>query len=677
MKLLNFTIIKLTLSLIVGILLGSHFSIPFGRLLLGLSILFAALLFLFIRSRNSYRPFWLFDMVVIGITIIIGSLTVYVHEAKNDQHHYSHLIDESNEVVFTAKVREVLKPNAFQQRYVLKLQKLNDHKVHGKVILNVSRDSTYKPLLVDEVITTKATLVPIGGPLNPHQFDYRTYLKRRYIYHQVTLAPNQIASVQKKPSTIFGLSFRLRNRIMNSLNAHDVDPDALSIINALLLGQRQDISKETYGNYVDAGAIHILAVSGLHVAIVIGILYLLLTPLTYFKNGRKIQTLFIVLAVWSFAVIAGLSPSVVRAATMFSLLTVALNSNRLTNTTNVVAASMFVLLLTNPNYLFEVGFQMSYAAVLAIVWFNPVFNKLLVFPKGLRWVWNTFTISCAAQLGVLPIGLFYFHQFPGLFFITNLVIIPLLGMIIGLGILVILLALLNVLPLFVANIYGLIIGSMNQFIAWVAQQEAFVFKDISFSLPKLIISYLLIFSFLALLKRYHVKRFAFVLISILLFQGVIIYEKFEVHGKHELMILHKSRGTIIIGQKAQRLVAWSTLDSLQQATDKTIIEHAVASTASMIQTDTLKNVYVHKNKTLLIVDRAGVYEIEGLHPDMVLLIESPKINLERLIKILQPKVIIADGSNYRSFAARWKNTCRLHKVPFHYTAENGGFIIAP
>ena len=255
----------------------------------------------------------------------------------------------------------------------------------------------------------------------------------------------------------------------------------MGIIQALLLGQRNSISTETYDNYKDAGAVHILAVSGLHIGILLLLLQFLFRPLEILPKGRTIKLVVIVLLLWCFAFLAGLSASVVRAVTMFSFVAYALYLNRPSNTFNILALSMFfILLLFNPMLLFQVGFQMSYAAVFSIVWIYPMLQRFWT-PKNsvLQKIWQLLSVSIAAQLGVLPISLFYFHQFPGLFFISNLLIVPFLGLLLGMGILVMVLALLDILPDFLVLWYNRIISLMNSVVEWVAQQEAFIFKNIS------------------------------------------------------------------------------------------------------------------------------------------------------------------------------------------------------
>ena len=441
------------------------------------------------------------------------------------------------------------------------------------------------------------------------------------------------------------------------------------------MGQRQDISEEVYTSYTNAGAIHILAVSGLHVGIILLILSFIFKPLERFKHGKLIKTILLVSILWSFALIAGLSASVTRAVTMFSIVAIALNLKRPTNIYNTLAISMFVILLFKPLFIFDVGFQLSYLAVFAIVAIDPYLYglwkpKLWIFDK----LWHTFTITVSAQFGIIPVSLYYFHQFPGLFFVSNLVIIPFLGLILGLGILVILLAVLNILPQSGADVYGYIIGLMNNFVGWVSRQEAFLLKDISFSFLYVVVSYVFIIACLRLLFKKSYTNLKLCLIAILILQGAFIYSEYS-KPSNEFIVFHKSRYSLLGNITNNKIIVANDFDSIVKSKNKIINDYAVGNDINNIDEEAISTIYLLNDKSLLVIDSLGVYNMKSLKPDFVLLRQSPKINLNRLIDSLMPKQIIADGSNYKSYLERWEPICKKRKIPFHQTSKKGAFII--
>ena len=666
MKLLAFVPIKLTLLLIIGILLGQYFPIDSHLILVIIVCLFISLGILY-RYESNTKSAW-FGFIASITTIALGAFIITKAQPQQHTNHYNNF-DLEQATVRHLKIREVLKPTSYSERYIAEVKSVDSLVTTGKLILTRSLGDSLKALDVDDELWTTNEPSEIKPPLNPYQFSYKNYLRQLGIYHQLKLVPQSYFKKENPSKTIFGIAATARNHIIEKLQDADFGQEELGVIQALLLGQRADISKETYDNYKNAGAVHILALSGLHIGILLILLQFLLRPLTYLPNGKKIILLLTVLLLWGFAFLAGLSPSIIRACTMFSFVAYALYLNRPSNTFNILALSIFfILLFINPNLLFQVGFQMSYAAVLAIVWIYPMLQKLW-HPKykPIRYIWQLLSVSVAAQLGVLPISLFYFHQFPGLFFISNLLIIPALGFILGTGILVIILTLINQLPDILAEFFNALISYMNTIVAWVAQQENFIFKHISFDGVQLILAYGLLVMLILLTQRLNFKRVALFLASLLCFQSYTCYQVYLASQKNEVLILHQTKNTIIVARNgAQTTVFTSNTSAIENAIANIKIGERIRTTTY----DTLVNGYLINGKSFLILDSLGIYPAEKLKSD-VLLTFSPKINLDRLITITRPTQIIADGSNYSSYVKRWKTTCLKRKIPFHYTGEKG------
>ena len=607
--------------------------------------------------------------------IFIGINAYHIKNEKLQLHHYtnSDLTKPINHITF--KIKERLKPDAYNDKYLASIISFNDQETSGQLMVNIKRDSLSKPLDVDAVLHTSAKLKGIQKPLNPHQFNYSKYLELKQVYHQLHLKQSELFLISNSKTSIYGYADQLRNTINQKLIAVGFKDNVLSIMNALLLGQRQTIDKSIYNNYVNSGTIHILAVSGLHVGILMLILNFLLKPLLYFKFGHTLRPSIIVILLWSFAIIAGLSPSVTRAVMMFSIISIAMHLKRPTSIYNTLTISAFFILLVQPTFLFEVGFQMSYLAVLGIVSIQPMLYKLWQ-PK--YWIidqpWQIFTVTIAAQIGVVPISLYYFHQFPGLFFISNLVVIPFLGLILGIGLLVIFLALVNALPDILVQAYSFIIDSLNRFIAWVAQFEDFLFRDIPFTILQVLCSYFIIIGFVQVYKYRNFKWITISLIGIICFQGISFYNANKTKDD-AFIVFNKSRYSIIGQKQSDALIVHHNLDSLKQTTDNVIKNYKVGESIEFVLTDSLQSVYQFNNKTILVIDSLGVYKGLSFKPDCILLRNSPKINLNRVIDNLQPTTVIADASNFKTYVKRWKQTCRYKKIPFHYTNEKGALIL--
>lgn len=677
MKLLNFALIKITICLIVGILFAHYFNFSHTYTLALSLILILGLSILLIIERARLVKSVAFGVLTIFTFLGIGILSYQLHDQKSFRQHYTQHIDPAKDTIETIsfQIREVLKPGVFHDKYSVDILTINNRQFVGKTLLNVQRDTLLQTFKVDAVFVTTSPLTNLNPPSNPNQFDYKKYLEKQYIYHQIFTNQQELLPVPSHTNTIFGYAAQLRIHINSKLKYYNFKPDELALINALLLGQRQDISPEIYNSYSKAGAIHILAVSGLHVGIVLLLLNSLFRPLEYFKHGKTLKTLLILLILWGFAIVAGLSASVTRAVMMFSIVAIGMNLKRPTNIYNTLAISMFFLLLFKPVFLFDVGFQMSYLAVIAIVSFQPFLEKLWQPSlKPVKTLWQIFTVTLAAQFGVVPISLFYFHQFPGLFFLSNLVIIPVLGIILGVGIIVILLASINLLPFWIADIYGGIISTMNSFVRWVSLQERFILTDISFSLLQVLAAYLLITTLIMVSKKQNFKRLALAMLAVLAFQSVLIFEE-KKNQTEEFVVFHKSRYSLLGIKKNATLAVSHNFDSLTSTRDNIIKNYKIGQAIKEVKIDTLELVYLFGNKKILVLDSLGIYRVPEFNPDYVILRNSPKINLSRLIDSIQPEAIIADGSNYKSYLKRWELSCLQQNIPFHLTGREGAFVL--
>ena len=215
---------------------------------------------------------------------------------------------------------------------------------------------------------------------------------------------------------------------------------------------------------------------------------------------------------------------------------------------------------------------------------------------------------------------------------------------------------------------------MNRFIHWVANQEDFLLANISFSFLMMLVSYLLIFTGVYFLVQKSVKPLIYFLISIVLFQSVIVFENHQKESKQQFIVFHKSRNSVFGIRNGSQFLVHHNLDS-NQTNQSFLKNYEVGENVTSTLKEDFQNVYQFQEETILVVDSLGIYNINKLGNPIVVLQNSPKINLERLIKSINPKQIIADGSNYKSYVNRWEVTAKKEKTPFHYTGKNGAFIL--
>lgn len=377
MKLFHFSIIKFTLCLILGILLAKLITISTSYSFI-LAVIFTAItVLLYFILKKKKRFVFIYGISTYLTFLFFGIFLTNINEDLRDVSHFSHAINETTtSKIITFRVRETLKPNAYSHRYYVNILNVNTKHVSGKALLNIKKDSIHSALPIDAIYTTNVNLTKVKAPLNPDQFSYKNYLDKQQVHYQLYADHTTIFNLPHTSTSLFGYAATFRNYINTQLTAYKYTKDQLSIINALILGQRQNITKAVYDNYTNAGAIHILAVSGLHVGIILLLLNLIFSPLERLKHGKTIKTIILLILLWTYALIAGGSASIIRATTMFSIVAIGINLKRPTNIYNTLAISVFVLLLIKPNFLFDVGFQLSYAAVIAIVSFQPILEQL-------------------------------------------------------------------------------------------------------------------------------------------------------------------------------------------------------------------------------------------------------------------------------------------------------------
>lgn len=667
MNLLHFPLVKVAIGFVFGLLAAFYFSPELG---LGIGLVLGGfLLFLIFR-------FWVKNKVFFGVSVFIfsfcwGVFTQILHNDVLRKKHYLHQITTEKQIVnFTLDTK--LKPNAYNYRYYAKVNSVDDKKSCGTILVNINKSLYPTEPEIGAGFDIYSKIIPNSGTKNPGQFDYGKYLEKQKIYAQIYADTTNIRKLETQ-KTLHYYTYKIRNRILTNLQKSGFNNDELTILHALILGQQQDISPEILQAYQYAGAVHILSVSGLHVAYIYLFLNFILKIIPNHKKGKFLKLSVLLLSLWGFALLAGMAPAIVRAVTMFSFVSFGAYLNRNTNIFYTLVVSMLFILLCNPSFLFDVGFQLSYLALFFIVWTKPMMDKFYT-PKNkiFKYIWDVATVSLAAQIGVLPLSLYYFNQFPTLFIITNLlVLLPLSGFMIY-GVVLSVLALLGITDFYLSKVMEYGIWYINQVSFQVAKFESFVFTDVPFNVYMLVGWYVVIFSFFIRIQNRKFSSLIVLFSGILFLQTVYIFSEIKTKSSNEFIIFNKSRTTLLSDKKAGK-ITFFTNDSLTEK-DYLIRSYKIRSFSKAIRTDSLQNFYFAGNKKIMLIDNSSVYK-NDLFPDVVLLTGSAKINLERFLETHKPEIVIADASNYKSYVRLWEQTCKKHNIRFHSTYENGFFKI--
>ncbi len=669
MKVVQFPLVRITLFFISGILFAQHIKPNFNWILLALLVgfLLVFLSFLFFLKRLK-KPF-LFGVFAVLLSFFIGVFAFVSSNPIHNHEHYFHQLNKVNDYnSFEITIKEKLKTTAYFERYVAQVNQINEIKSKGKIVVNIKKDSSSHLIPIGTRISLNGTLHKNKKPNNPNQFDYGRYLENQHIYGQIYSDYTTLKTSTLPEKSVSYYASKLRNRIIHNLEKNNFSKTELHVVVALILGQQQDISPDVIRDYQYAGAIHILSVSGLHVGLILVFVTFLLRPIPNTKKNALLKLSLVLLSLWGFGILAGLAPSVVRSVTMFSFVAVGMFLRRSVNIYHTLLVSAMLILLVRPSFLFDVGFQLSYIALFFIVWLQPLLTSIWT-PKNkiVNYFWEIITVSFAAQLGTFPLSIYYFHQFPGLFFITNLIVIPMLSLILATGVVVMFFAAFDWVWMPMLQFLEWSIYWLNTIISWVASFENFILKDISFSWSLMIASYLLLFSCIIWLKQPNFKKLLYTFTAIIVVQLTVFQNKYESQKQQEFIVFHQEKKTLLTERNGTKLTVYTNEKTIDIPVLKSYV---VANSCHISSMKSLSNLYYFKNTKMLLLDSLGGYTTND-KPDILLLTHSPKINLDRLFIQWKPKQVVVDGSNFKSYVTRWKTTCDKEKIPFHDTSEKG------
>ncbi|MDI5888908.1 ComEC/Rec2 family competence protein [Flavobacterium yafengii] len=673
MKVLHFPLARITIGFISGILFAYYFHLPLSLLFILLSIsisIFGVLYFLF---KNKSKKIFYFGLTTYLLSFLIGISTQVIHIDHFQKSNYIHnttIFEKPHSISII--IREKLKSSPFSNRYIAIINRVDEKKQTGRIILNIQKDSLHHEFEIGTSLLIKGILSKNKPPNNPNQFDYSKYLENKQIYAQLYADVDEIKIGTKIEKNIWYYSSKLRTRIIHNLEKNNFNKTELNVAIALIMGQQQDISSEIIRDYQYAGAVHILSVSGLHIGFILIFVTFILKPIPNTKRGSFIKLLIILASLFSFGIIAGLAPSVVRSVTMFSFVAIGNHLRRSVNIYHTLLVSVLLILLFEPSFLFDVGFQLSYLALFFIIWLQPLLASIwLPKTKVSKYIWDILTVSFAAQLGTLPLSIYYFHQFPGLFFVTNLIIIQVLSIIMILGVIVMLLAAFNSIPIFLSQLLEWSIYYLNKIINRIASLEQFIIQDIPLHFYLLLSSYLLLFTAIIWLKKPNFNRLVLVLISIIILQISCLDIQWNIQNEQEWIVFNIKRNTLLAERNGENITVYAN-DSILKTAQKnnTLKSYRIGNLSSLREKKVLQNLFYFNGKKIFILDSSRVFP-KNIHPDIIVLTQSPKINFERLLQTIKPKMVVADASNYKTIQKQWKATCMKQKIPFHATSEKG------
>lgn len=509
--------VRITVLLILGILLGNSFPgfIKYVSTLSGVSFLLLIALFI-TKDRWLIRYNRVYGFLIAITFISAGYLLSSFHQPAQD------LASDASYIKLMVKTTPEHRGAHWRLEGEVLAELNPDHRASGSTILLYLKGDIGN-LAYGDVLLAPSEPLLIQGPRNPGEFDFKSYMRLKGItqqmfipFHKVMLTGENIGNPVMK------VSQKVRLKAEKTLEQFIPDKNTLAICKALLIGDKSDLSAEERQKFSETGVMHILAVSGLHV----GIIYVIVLGLLRQRPNQVTKPILIAMVglpvLWSYALLTGFSPSVLRAVTMFTFVIIGQAINRKSNIFNTVALSAFFLLLFDPFMLFSVGFQLSYLAVIGILLLYPIFSKWLQPQSWLGYqVWQIVCVSMAAQLATVPLSLYYFHQLPTYFLLGNIMAIPVATLLVWLGVMMIVI---GPIWLTLGGFIGVLIQYISHGFSWLLellQKLPYAsFSDIYLDLSGVLLLYLAIISTIIWLSTRSKVYFLTAIGVILLFFGL-------------------------------------------------------------------------------------------------------------------------------------------------------------
>ena len=635
----------------------------------------------YFQQRNLHYKFrWLFGC---GIMLLCVCLGMYISKQNENNNRFE---NQGKQGVFKAEIiaAPVNKPKSFLLRVkttAFAADSLHFKTTQGNAILYIAKTESSKALRIGDQILVCAKLNAPKQGNNPEEFDYTKYLARKGIGATSFVDSTHWKLTQK--NTHFSITQKaedFRTSLLNVYKAHHLEGDEYSVLAALTLGYQDEIQDDLYTSYSNSGALHILSVSGLHVGIIYAIFAFALAFLDKSAIKRIIKSVVIILLLWGYALLTGLSPSVMRATVMFSMVAFASVFNYKSQIYNTIFFSAFILLIYDPNYLFDVSFILSYTAVLSIVFFQPYLKKLCHFTnKPLRWSWDMFCVSVAAQIGTFPLGLYYFHKFSNHFLLTNFIAIPISSGIIYLAVLLFIVSPVPYLNDWIGIALKWLLKAQNNSIVYIDHLPYSTFH-IWINEVDVILIYLFILGLTIFFMKKRFSMMIWALSCLLILQVGMLFRKFQSQQSNEVVIYSNPKLTAVdfIDKGAHCLFTTDSAKT-QQIAQTFWLKMQLASPQNIVHTANYHQGFFSFSGKHFYILTDSIYHNksakEKLSLDYLILGNKAHIKIKDIANLFEVKTLVIDDTYSEWKAKSLALECREKGISCYSMKEKGCFTI--
>lgn len=687
MKASSYPALRGLLPYIFGIFLAEFSSFTFdnGLIYIVLSIIIIVLLLCF--ASVFFRTFSTFSKCLLPfLFFFVGFLNVGVKKMSFGEIESQKVASFSGKYV--ARITDFPVKKEKTVKVIAKIENPEWSCALPSAVLYLEKDSLAAHLSLNDVILVDGDFQKIAPAQNPFGFDYHSYMARKGVYYTSYIPSyNWTLLVRNQSVTIMSIAHQVQTKFSDLFSQYGLQGDEYSIITAILLGNDDTMDPQIKSNYAAAGVSHILCVSGMHVGIIFMILNFLLKPLDYSRRLSVAKSVLLLLAIWSYACITGLSPSVKRAATMFTFVTLGSLLHRHTTIYHSLFASLFILLLINPLLIFEIGFEMSYLAVFGIVIFQSRLASVYS-PKTKigTYFWGLVSVSIAAQLATFPLSIYYFGLFPNYFLLANMSVISLSFVVVVTGVALLAVSFVPPLATAVGWLLSREIKLMNWLIMSIATLPFSTTDQIPINFIQVLLLYAIIFvALFFLIKKRTVLKYSLMSL-IIIFLSSILFHKYQTGNRQQITFYHiekmsvvgvnqGGKGMLLLDSAALTLSTWYDFN-VKNHERQYSIQSELISIDSNYQSGTcrLQNHFLRCGKvTVYFLSRQRwIYpESEPIPIDYLYVMDNPKIPFGKVLQTFDVKNVIIDCSNSSYYENRWRDSCAKYQIPYYSLREKG------
>lgn len=656
-KVMKYPIYPIAFSYVCGIFCGFYLK-PSLTWLISIAILFLSVLLYAYFKKGVTQSGLLFNtcnfLALIGIFLSLGAISFVLNNRSTN------LLNASNNS-FDVRITEVLKANKYSNRFYGEV--LNETNRDVLLILTKT-DSLYKP---GDVVQVFGSIKPIAAAKNLHDFSYQSYLANKQIHHQISTYVSTI-KIGERPSFISEI-IALRDFLIQRSATLNYDKKTIGFIEALLFGVKNNLDNSLQEQFKDFGIMHVLAVSGMHVLLIFKTFSFLLTGL---RVPKKVTITILIAFLLLFTLMAGFSGSVVRAVLMCFMLILGQFTHKRISTINLLVCSMFLILLIAPNYLFDVGFQLSYLAVFSISFCYPLVQNVFSSKNYiLNGMGQMVGVSIIAQLGVLPLSIYYFKQVPFLFLIGNIIAIPLTSILL--------------ISWFLQLFLSFVWMEAAEFITHLLQPIAhltfssihylndfFVLKTLSihWNVYQAGFASILIFVSFWFFYKKDISKIYIILATFIGFQMASIYTHIHNQNVSRIVVMSDAKQIVFLNHQSKEIQQIGTSDGYLE---KSLLNYALTENATISQQDSLHAAFELNSEKWILIDSLGIYPTAGA--SYVLLHNKAKVNMERLVHVMKPKCIVFHNSMPEYLVHIYSAYCDKRKIPYHDMRTKGAYIL--